>query len=497
MTCHGATFCQRALSRRRLLVLPLLILALHGLAAADVAITVGADSEAFLGQLASLQLHPTVLPTQTGHFPENTQSFVRLYHPTLNPRTVSVVHQKVWIQVPAKLTYDLLMELLIKVRSAQTFGAASIHAFAPCPLAQVELIPPPGDLPPQTALSLEHLLMQAGCQQVWEGKSSRWLQTPVSSPARVAAAPALQKSSVAAPFWIAGHLHTALRDEVAQLLGQTAYAFAELQQHPEQLLHQRIYWIASAIPPVNDTFFTLLAQVHFLVQHGAEVIWIAPYLPYARSDKPEFQWGVASVGKLAADLMEGSGIQGIKVVRAHAPQSLAFFKIFAEELTGRPTLIAYLLQQQIDCIVSPDAGFQKDATLVQLELEQAYQAAGTPKTVCLAVMNKRRSFDAKEVLVGGTGLEALIGKKVAILDDETASGGTLDQVAKFLHHSFPPQSILAMVTHLAGHAQKSLNSSYLQALVVTNTLPLAPYPRLHVLSVAPEIAASILRDEEK
>jgi ribose-phosphate pyrophosphokinase len=171
---------------------------------------------------------------------------------------------------------------------------------------------------------------------------------------------------------------------------------------------------------------------------------------------------------------------------------LGFFKIHSEEISGRSTIVNFLKSQKIGCVVSPDAGFQKDATKYQHELLKAY---GGSKDVCLAVMNKERNSDGQETILGGTGIENITGKHVVIIDDETASGGTLSQVAQVLQR-YQPKSVFAVVTHLAGPAQKSLNSENIQHLVVTDTVPASvSHQKLKVLSIAPEIAAGIAAGE--
>ena len=381
------------------------------------------------------------------------------------------------IVLPAALNYDTLIEVLLKVRAAKTFGASRIVVQSSIPL---KAIPISGAL--SEVLSLEQFLAVAGADEVIEKETSRELTETKSK----------RNAVTQADYWVGGTNHPQLIDQTSRALGKSPVGFEALRGAPESVKGRKIYWIAGIQAPVNEQLFTTLAQIKWIEEHGGSVHLVTPYLPYARSDKPEFDVGVTTQGRLVADLIEAVGTEGITVVRAHAPQSLGFFKIHSEEIAGRKTIVDHLRSQQIDCVISPDAGFQKDATKYQHDLIKSY---GGQKEVCLVVMNKERNSDGKETILGGTGLEKIEGKNVVIIDDETATGGTLAQVAKALKN-YPPKAVFAVVTHLAGTAKQSLGSDAIQSLVVTNTVPISlTDPKLTVLSIAPEIAESISRSE--
>ena len=134
-------------------------------------------------------------------------------------------------------------------------------------------------------------------------------------------------------------------------------------------------------------------------------------------------------------------------------------------------------------MVSPDAGFQKDATEFAMEL-------GLP----VAIMNKKREINGKSSIVGGAGAEEIAGKAAVVIDDETASGGTLAEVCKHLKGKGATR-IVAVVTHPAGSASKVLKvkGDFVDEMVVTNTLPIPQDIKngVTVLSIAPEIVDHI------
>ena len=448
---------------------------------ADHVIAIGlksgqAELEAFQAQSENHPQGVSILKDHTGKY-ENDNTFVQLSGHHTN--RLKVANEEVVVVLPAKLNYDSLMELLIKIRAARTLGAAQVSVYSASPFKDIVI---EGEL--SSELNLAEMISVAGADQIFEKGERRKLGQVI---------PKVNVVSQSA-YWLGGTNHPELLGQVAAALDKKPYGFEELKADVSQLKGRKIYWFSASKAPVNDHFFATLAQIHWLESQGAVVHLVSPYLPYARSDKPEFHVGVAAQGRLVADLIESVGTQGITVVRAHAPQSLGFFKIHASEISGRTTIVNFLKSQDIECVVSPDAGFQKDATRYHHKLVKAY---GRSRKVCLAVMNKERDTDGKETLVGGAGLESIEGKNVVIIDDETASGGTLHQVAQALQN-YHPKSIFAVVTHLAGPAHKSLNSEFIQHLAVTNTVPVSvDHPRLTVLSIAPEIANEIRGFEGK
>ena len=67
----------------------------------------------------------SILVDHTGKF-ENDNTFVQLYNPSFNSESVRVVNKNVFFALPNRLTYDSLMEALLKIRAARTFGAKEI-----------------------------------------------------------------------------------------------------------------------------------------------------------------------------------------------------------------------------------------------------------------------------------------------------------------------------------------------------------------------------------
>ncbi len=234
----------------------------------------------------------------------------------------------------------------------------------------------------------------------------------------------------------------------------------------------------------NQTLLKTLGQVEAFTKAGAWVHVIAPYLPYARSDKAERDIGVTVQARLVADLLQLAGAQAMTVVRPHAPQSVGYYDIPVIAVSGRETINAYLKDLGVEAIIAPDAGFQKDASKYAQEL-------GLP----LHIFQKERNSSGEASLIGSD-LGGIDGKVLALIDDETASGGTLAMVAHSLKLAGAAK-IFAVVTHLAGDGKQATASEDIDMMVVTNTLENfggKAREKLRILDVTTELVARICEE---
>ena len=276
---------------------------------------------------------------------------------------------------------------------------------------------------------------------------------------------------------VVGLHHTELAEQVAQHLGFNYVT----DLNKRNISGRAVKLIAPSPEPVNASLFqTLLLAQKLRALGAADIELVTPYLPYARSDKVD-QPGIGVNGRLIANLIEASSVATVSFVRPHAPQSEGFFGIPTKSISGRETINQYLRSIQIQSIIAPDVGFQKDAKLYADEL-----------SVPLAVINKKRNPITSEIEMIGISGPDVNEKDVAVIDDETASGGTLRDAAKYLKQ-LGARKVFAVVTHLTADAKAALNSPDIEMVVVTNTLPIRiTHPKLMVLSAGEEIA-SVLR----
>lgn len=386
---------------------------------------------------------------------ENGNTLVRLMKRTTG--------HDVRLYLPSELTPDELMEALIKVRIAHSEGAASISIITKAPLGSVRVMDPD---PFSQAILVSDLFRIAGATHE---------ESVARIPMRRRKTPSGHLTS--GELVVTGETHPALAASIARELGVSHASLGELQGlRPSKT----VLLVSSAVFPVNATLLRMLGQLRCLKRAGHSVVLITPYLPYARSDKKD-QPGVAVTGRLIADLIEAHGADAVGFVRAHAAQSEGFFSVPTFHINGRATIEAYLKKLGVQMVVSPDTGFQKDATLFAVEL-------GVP----VDVINKQRDFNTGETRIHDVGGLDLTGLTVVVPDDETATGGTLASAAEHLKRRGAAR-VIGVVTHLTGSAKKALESDALDLLVVTDTNPVSlSSPKLHVLSIAKEIARGLL-----
>jgi len=137
-------------------------------------------------------------------------------------------------------------------------------------------------------------------------------------------------------------------------------------------------------------------------------------------------------------------------------------------------------------VVSPDVGGVVRARAIAKRLDDAD----------LSIIDKRRPR-ANEISVMNI-IGDVSGRDCVIVDDMVDTAGTLCQAAKALK-DHGAKSVSAYATHavLSGKAIDNLNGSDLDALVITNTVPLSEEAkacdRIEVLDLAPLLGESIRR----
>ena len=91
----------------------------------------------------------------------------------------------------------------------------------------------------------------------------------------------------------------------------------------------------------------------------------------------------------------------------------------------------------------------------------------------------------------------VVDRRALIVDDEVATGGTLVEAARILHEN-GARAVTAAIVHpvLCGPAAQRVRESALEALVVTDSIPIPEEKqsdKIKVLSIAPLFAQAITR----
>jgi len=211
---------------------------------------------------------------------------------------------------------------------------------------------------------------------------------------------------------------------------------------------------------------------------------VIPYYGYGRSDKKD-RPRVPISAKLVANLLTVAGADRVLTIDLHAAQIQGFFDIPVDHLYSAPVMIGYYQTQSFPklTVVAPDTGGAERARAYAKRLDAE-----------LALCDKRREKPNVAEVMNVVG--DVEGRSCLIVDDMCDTGGSLTKVAQALKAA-GAASVHACFTHpvLSGRAAQHLESSDIEQIVVTNTIPLnakaAELNKIKVLSIAPLLAKAI------
>ena len=217
------------------------------------------------------------------------------------------------------------------------------------------------------------------------------------------------------------------------------------------------------------------------------IIAVIPYFGFARQDRKD-KPRVPIAAKLVADLLQTAGVSRVITMDLHADQIQGFFNIPVDHLLASSIFIPYLRGQEVATedllFASPDVGGTKRAS-------QYAKTLGTGFVMCYKQRNKPNEVGTMQ-LIGD-----VKDKHVILVDDIVDTGNTLCKAAELIK-SCGAASVRAMITHpvLSGEAMEKIESSCMEELIVTDTIPLRrESPKIKVLSTASIFAEAIRRVE--
>ncbi len=256
----------------------------------------------------------------------------------------------------------------------------------------------------------------------------------------------------------------------------------------ENVRGKDVFIIQPTCSPTNDHIVELLLIADALHRASANRITaVIPYFGYARQDRRVRSARVAISAKVIADMIGAVGVNRVLTVDLHAEQIQGFFSIPVDNVYGSPVLTDEIERQDYDnlMVVSPDIGGVVRARAVAKQLD-----------VDLAIIDKRRpSMNEAQVMHIIGDVE---GRSCLIVDDLVDTAGTICKAADALKEA-GAQLVVAYCTHpvLSGNAIENVENSSLDALVVTDTIPLREdakkCKRIRQLSMARLLAESIRR----
>lgn len=221
--------------------------------------------------------------------------------------------------------------------------------------------------------------------------------------------------------------------------------------------------IQSTCSPVNENLMELLILIDALKRASAgRITVVMPYFCYGRQDR-KAAGREAITAKLVADLLTTAGAQRVLGLDLHAPQIMGFFNILVDHLYASPVLLEYIranLAHNDVVVVSPDVGGVARARAFAKKLNDAP----------IAIIDKRRTKHNEAEVLNIVG--DVKGKTAIMVDDMIDTAGTITKGAELLVKE-GAKSIFACATHpvLSGPALERINSSPIEKLVVTNSIP--------------------------
>jgi ribose-phosphate pyrophosphokinase len=256
----------------------------------------------------------------------------------------------------------------------------------------------------------------------------------------------------------------------------------------ENVRGRDVFVVQPTCAPTNDNIMELIVMVDALRRASAgRITAVVPYFGYARQDRRVRSSRVPISAKVVADMMVGVGVDRVLTVDLHAEQIQGFFDVPVDNVYGSPVLLDDItLQKHEDLIVvSPDIGgvVRARALAKQLGVELAIIDKRRPKANVAEVMN----------LIGDVD-----GRTCILLDDMVDTAGTLCGAAKALKE-FGAKKVVAYCTHpvLSGKAMENINSSELDEMVVTDSIPLSQEaqdcPRIRQLTLSKMLAEAMRR----
>lgn len=261
-------------------------------------------------------------------------------------------------------------------------------------------------------------------------------------------------------------------------LGKTAvleFSDGEIQPFYEESVRGCIVFIIQSTPPPAENILELLLMIDAAKRASAyKVVAVLPYFGYGRQDRKDKPR--SSIGaKLVSNLLVSAGVDRVMTMDLHADQLQGFFDVPVDHLYASSIFVPYIKELNLDnlAIAAPDMGGTKRANAYARFL-------GSQMIICYK-MRKKPNVVEEMRAIGD-----IEGKNVFIVDDMIDTAGTITLAAEMMKND-GAKSVRAIATHavLSGPAYERIEQSFLDEVLVTNTIPLQyESKKIIVLSIA-------------
>ena len=248
-----------------------------------------------------------------------------------------------------------------------------------------------------------------------------------------------------------------------------------------------MFIVQSLCEPVNENLMQLLIMIDAAKRASAKrIVAVIPWYAYSRQDR-KTKPREPITARLVANMIQAAGAERVMTMDLHTGQIEGYFTFPVDHLTAMHTFVDYFVDQGFKdaddaVVVAPDTG----------EVKVAKQLAGHLRLPWAIVNKMRNRPDSSEVthVIGD-----VQGKRVIMIDDVIATGGTLVNAAARLVDEGATE-VRAAATHgeFSGNAYEKIEDSVIREVVVTDTLPLKsgrPRSKINTLTIAPILASTI------
>ena len=257
----------------------------------------------------------------------------------------------------------------------------------------------------------------------------------------------------------------------------------------ENVRGRDVFVLQSTCAPPNRNLMELLLLLDAVRRASASRITaVIPYLGYARQDRRVRSIRVPISAKVVAEAIASVGVNRVLTVDLHSEQIQGFFSVPVDNIYGAPVMLDDIVRRSYanTVVVSPDIGGVLRARAVAKRLDDA----------ALAIIDKRRPRPNEVEVMNVIG--DVDGADCLLVDDIVDTASTLCLAAEALKRGGAKQ-VVSYCTHpvLSDDAVARIEASALDALVVTDTIPLRPdaaqCPKIRQLSLATLLAESVRR----
>jgi len=262
-------------------------------------------------------------------------------------------------------------------------------------------------------------------------------------------------------------------------LGKTnviEFSDGEIQPAYEESVRGCTVFIIQSTPPPAENLLEMLLMIDAAKRASAyKIVAVLPYFGYGRQDRKDRPR--SSIGaKLVSDLLTASGVDRVMTMDMHADQMQGFFNVPVDHLYASSIFVPYIKSLGLEdlAIAAPDMGGTKRANAYSRFLD-------CHMVICYKTRKKPNVVE--EIRATGD----IEGKNIFIVDDMIDTAGTVCLAAEMMKNE-GAKSVRVVATHpvLSGPAYERIESSFIDEVIVTDSLPIkeGKCSKIKVLSIA-------------